>query len=125
MKFTKTGKWCVSTDGECFYDEFNAKEEAIEFVREEYVEGYVGESVAIEFMADDFKWDADCELGELLYDEVGEAADSWHLSDEDEVELSRRLGETMVNFLNERNLQPECFKVINVEPVEPEEGEDE
>ena len=124
MKFTNTGKWCTSVDEELFYDEFNTKEEAVDFVREEYGRGYIGESVTIEFMADDFNWDADYALGELLYEEVGEVADSWHLSQEDEAELSRRLGEVMVEFLNERNLQPECFKVVNIEPVEPWEGED-
>ena len=122
MKFTNTGKWCTSVDEELFYDEFNTKEEAIDFVREEYGEGYIGESVAVEFMSDDFNWDADYALGELLYEEVGEAADSWHLSQEDEAELSRRLGEVMVEFLNKRNLQPECFKVINVEQVTRKEG---
>ena len=118
MKFTKTGKWCVSTDGERFYDEFNTKEEAIEFVREEYVEGYIGESVAIEFTADDFNWDADYELGDLLYEEVGDAADCWRLSQEDVIELMRRMGEVMANFLTERSLQPTCLKVINVEEVD-------
>ena len=118
MKFTKTGKWCVSIDGERFYDEFNTKEEAIEFVREEYVEGYVGESADIDFTADDFSWDADYYLGEILYDEVGDVADCWHLSQEDVVELMRRMGEVMANFLTERNLQPTCFKVINAEEVD-------
>lgn len=118
MKFTKTGKWCVSIDGERFYDEFNTKEEAIEFVREEYVEGYVGESADIDFTADDFSWDADYYLGEILYDEVGDVADCWHLSQEDVVELMRRMGEVMANFLTERHLQPTCFKVINAEEVD-------
>lgn len=125
MKFTNTVKWCASVDEERFYDEFSTKEEAIDFVREEYGEGYIGESVAVEFTADDFNWDADYALGELLYEEVGDVADSWHLSQEDEAELSRRLGEVMVEFLNERNLQPECFKVINIEQVARKEGEEE
>lgn len=124
MKFTKMGEWCESADGERFYDGFNTKEKAIEFVQEEYGEGYIGESVAIEFTADDFSWDADYALGELLYEEVGDVAESWCLSQEDEVELNRKLGETMVKFLNERNLQPTCFKVINVEPVAPKEEEE-
>lgn len=94
-------------------------------MQEEYGEGYIGESVAVEFTADDFNWDADYALGELLYEEVGDVADSWHLSQEDEAELSRRLGEVMVEFLNERNLQPECFKVINIEQVARKEGEEE
>ena len=50
-----------------------------------------------------------------------------YLSQEDEIELTQRMGEVMVEFLNERNLQPECFKVINIEPVAPSapwEGED-
>lgn len=67
MKFTKMGEWCESADGERFYDGFNTKEKAIEFVQEEYGEGYIGESVAVEFTADDFNWDADYALGELLY----------------------------------------------------------
>lgn len=66
MKFTKMGEWCESSDGERFYDGFNTKEKAIEFVQEEYGEGYIGESVDVEFTADDFNWDADCALGELL-----------------------------------------------------------
>ena len=94
-------------------------------MQEEYGEGYIGESVAVEFTVDDFNWDADYALGELLYEEVGDVADSWHLSQEDKAELSRRLGEVMVEFLNERNLQPECFKVINIEQVARKEGEEE
>lgn len=125
MKFTKMGEWCTSADGELFYDGFDTKKEAVESVREEYGEGYIGESVAIEFTADDFYWDADCVLGELLYEEAGDAADNWHLSQEDEVELNRRLGGVMVEFLNERNLQPECFEVINIEQVARKEGEEE
>lgn len=118
MKLTKMGEWCESADGERFYDGFSTKEEAIEFVQEEYGEGYIGESAAIEFTADDFNWDADYELGDLLYEEVGDAADCWHLSQEDVVELMRRMGEVMANFLTERNLQPTCLKVINVEEVD-------
>lgn len=120
MKFINTGKWCASADGVHLYDGFDTKKEAVEFVREEYGEGYIGESAAIEFTEDDFDWDVYYALGDLLYEEVGDVADSWHLSQEDEVELSRRLGETMVKFLNERNLQPTCFKVINVETAEEE-----
>ena len=121
MKFINTGEWCTSADGELFYDGFDTKKEAVESVREEYGEGYIGESAAIEFTEDDFDWDVYYALGDLLYEEVGDVADSWHLSQEDEVELNRRLGETMVKFLNERNLQPTCYKVINIEPVAPKE----
>ena len=31
MKFTNTGEWCESADGERFYDGFNTKEKAIEY----------------------------------------------------------------------------------------------
>lgn len=118
MKFTNTGRWCTGLSEEFFDGEdFDTKEEAVEFVREECGWGYVGEMVKVEFTPDDFDYEIGYSLSDILADELGDAAEGWELSEEDEAELLRRLGETMANFLNDRNLQPTCFKVINVEEV--------
>ena len=118
MKFTKKGTWGVSVDSEIFYDEYDTKKAAIESVLEEYGAGYVGEIVKIEFTADDFYCDIEERLSELLFDEIGDASEMWELPIADERELIHRMGETMVKFLNEKNLQPMLYKVINIEKVE-------
>ena len=118
MKFTESNKYCISTDGEFFYEKFDTKEEAIAYIKEEYGEGYVGKIVDIEFTADDFYENLGYKLGEKLYEEIGDAADSWELSSSDEEELCLEMGETMVAFLTTHHLQPSClFKVEHIEKI--------
>lgn len=118
MKFTNTNKYCISTDGEFFYGEFDTKKEAIDCIKEEHGEGYVGNIVEVEFTADDFYENLGYKLGERLYEEIGDEADSWELSGSDEKELCRRMGETMVEFLTTKKLQPSCFKATNIEEIQ-------
>lgn len=118
MKFTESNKYCISTDGEFFYEKFDTKEEAIAYIKEEYEEGYVGKIVDIEFTADDFYENLGYKLGEKLYEEIGDEADSWELSGSDEKELCRRMGETMVEFLSTKKLQPSCYKVKHIEKIQ-------
>ena len=50
MKRIETDIWCISTNGENFFDDdYSSREEAIEAVKEEYEEGYVGRCVRLEF----------------------------------------------------------------------------
>lgn len=37
MKLTETNEWCISTDGEYFFDDgYDSKEEAIESIKDNY-----------------------------------------------------------------------------------------
>lgn len=114
-----TGKYVTSFDGENFNgEEFDIREEAIKALREDGVGGYVGEEVEIEFSPDDFNWEAEYYLSDMLYNEVGDVSETWSLSEDDERELNQGLGKAMVDFLNAHHLQPSCYKVINIEGID-------
>ena len=125
MKRIETDIWCISRNGEVFYDaDYTSKEEAIEAVKEELEEGYIGRCVRLEFEEIDIDYDeTGYYLGENLYDEVGDAAENWEMTDEQEKELSAILAKAVINYINAHNLQPTCYKVVDIEEVEAGEKE--
>ena len=124
MKRIETDIWSISTNGENFFDDYSSREEAIEAVKEEYEEGYVGRCVRLEFEEIDIDYDeTGYYLGENLYDEVGDAAENWEMTYEQEKELSAILAKAVINYINEHNLQPTCYKVVDIEEVEVGEQE--
>ena len=125
MKYIETDIWCISTNGENFFgDDYSSREEAIEAVKEDYGAGYVGRCVSIKFDERDITYDeTGYYLGQTLYDEAGDAADDWEMTDEQEIELSKILAKDVIKYINEHNLQPNCYKVVGIEEVK--EGEQE
>lgn len=125
MKRIQTDIWCISRNGEVFYDDdYTSKEEAIEAVREELEEGYIGRCVRLEFEEIDINYDeTGYYLAETLYDEVGDASENWEMTDEQEKELSEILAKAVIDYINEHNLQPTCYKVVDIEEVEVGEQE--
>ena len=119
MKYIETDIWCISTNGENFFgDDYSSREEAIEAVKEDYGSGYVGRCARIKFDERDITYDeTGYYLGQTLYDEAGDAADDWEMTYEQEIELSKILAKDVIKYINEHNLQPNCYKVINVEEV--------
>lgn len=119
MKRIETDIWCISTDGEGFFDDdYSSREEAIAAVKEEYEEGYVGRCVRLEFEEIDICYDeTGYRLVETLYDIVGEAADNWEMTDKQEIELSNILAKAVIDYINKNNLQPTCYSVIDIEEV--------
>ena len=119
MKYIETDIWCISTNGENFFDYgYSSREEAIEAVKEDYGAGYVGRCVSIKFDERDITYDeTGYYLGQTLYDEAGDAADDWEMTYEQEIELSKILAKDVIKYINEHNLQPNCYKVINIEEV--------
>lgn len=118
MKFINTNEWAVSSDGETFYNDYNTKEDAIKACLESEVYDYIGSVYRIEFDEDDFNGEIGYSYNDMLYDEVGDAADFWELPEENEIELNKMIGKLIADYLTEHNLQPTCFKVINVTGVE-------
>lgn len=119
MKYIETDIWCISRNGEDFFDaDYADKEEAIATVKEELEEGYVGRCVGLEFDERDVTYDeTGYRLGETLFDEIGDAAENWDMTDEQEIELSKILAKEVIKYINENDLQPTCFKVIDIEEV--------
>ena len=123
MKYIESDIWCISTNGEDFFgDDYSSREEAIEAVKEDYGAGYVGRCVGLKFDERDITYDeTGYYLEEILYHEVGDAANYWEMTYEQEIELSEILAKDVIKYINEHNLQPNCYKVINIEEVEEEE----
>ena len=119
MKYIETDIWCTSTNGENFFgDDYSSREEAIEAVKEDYGVGYVGRCVRLKFDESDITYDeTGYYLEQTLYDEVGDAAYDWEMTYEQEIELSKILAKDVIKYINEHNLQPNFYKVINIEEV--------
>jgi hypothetical protein len=110
-------KWVLSTNGEYFgFVCFDTKEEAIEESLEYCSEVWVGRmedytptptNVIFERMAED------------AYDSVGDVAEGWleDISKEDMDEFEQRLNNLVLTFLKEKNLEPNFFKVVDIEKV--------
>ena len=119
MKYIETDIWCISTNGENFFgDDYSSREEAIEAVKKDYGAGYVGRCARIKFDEMDITYDeTGYYLGQTLYDEAGDAADDWEMTYEQEIELSKILAKDVIKYINEHNLQPNLYNVINIEEV--------
>ena len=125
MKLIETNEWCISTDGEYFFDAYDSKEEAIENLRDSYNDGYIGKCVEIEFAEEDIIPYIEIVhiLSETLSDEVGEASEDWEFTTEQEEEISQIVAKAVIDYINKNKLQPRCYKVIDIEFIEVGEQE--
>lgn len=119
MKYIETNEWSISDNGELFTDGYYSREEAIEEVRKEYGCGYIGKEVHVEFDEQDILIpDIEYELGEKLYEEVGEASEYWEIPKDIMKKFAKSYGKFVIDFINKNGLQPTCYKVIDIEEVE-------
>lgn len=122
MKFIETNKWCTSSDGELFGSPcFNSKEEAIEECMVFKEDSFVGRAERLEFTDFDVNAHEEDILEDLydnLYDEVGDAAENWELTTKEQIELSKRIAKVVIDFINETNNQPTCFRVVDIDEVQ-------
>lgn len=124
MKITETERWVYGPDPdeEELFDDCETRADAINMVKREYGSGYIGRTADVEFVTDDVCTSvtdlAIDRLTETLNDEVGSVSELWTMAPECEEELHNRIAQTIIDFLNEKNLQPHCFKVLDIEDVE-------
>lgn len=120
MKEILTNEWTYSDNNEYFFNEaYDRKEDAIADCLLNYGKGYVGQIVKLEFTERDISYDETGHLlREVLYDKVGDVADSWGMTDEQEIELSKILAKEIIKYINKNNLQPSCYRIINIEKAE-------
>lgn len=120
MNLIETNEWAISADGEFFSDSYEGREVAIENLKNSYDDGYIGRCVAIEFTEEDILpyIEISYRLGELLYDVIGEVSESWELTGEQDKEISQIVAKAVIDYVNNNNLQPRCYKVIDIEFIE-------
>lgn len=117
MKYIETNRWCISDNGEWFTNGYDSREEAIEEAIE-YGCGYVGREVHVEFIEQDIEIpDIEYELGEKLHEEVSEASETWEIPKDLMEKFARAYEKFVIDFINENDLQPTCFKVVDIEEV--------
>lgn len=125
MKLIETNEWAISADGEFFSDSYESREEAIENLKDSYEDGYIGRCVEIKFDEEDILPYIEITdvLNEALFDEVGEISESWEFTAEQDKEISQIAAKAVIDYINKNNLQPRCFKVIDIEFIEVGEQE--
>ena len=127
MKSIETNEWCISTDWEYFFDDgYNSKEEAIKSIKDNYRYdgGYIGRLVNIEFVENDMSHiEITDVLNEALFDEIGETIEDFGFTAEQDKEISQIAAKAVIDYINKNNLQPRCYKVIDIEFIEVGEQE--
>lgn len=118
MKFIETDRWCYGMTDEYFSDDFPTKTDAIEACKKDLEGGYIGRIVEVEFDEKDISYDETAyRLQERLYDEVGDVAENWELTTEQELELSKIVAKAVIEYINKNHLQPTVYKVVEIEEV--------
>lgn len=110
------GEYCYSWNGECYHGEFNTEQEALEAAKtdrpynEEVWIGTATEPSLIFNTNEDYIIES---LTENLYDQCGEFAENFTVSEEDEKRLGEMLKETVERWIEERKITPSCFTVLD------------
>ena len=116
MKYIETDTWCISIDRENFFNNYSSRDDAIKSLIDKYEEGYIGRYAKFEFDESDISYDeTGYYLKEKLFSEVGDFADNWEMTREEEIELSKILAKAVINFVNEHHLQPDCVEIVEIE----------
>ena len=109
-------KYCHSNDGELYYGEFDTEQDALEDEKESYPgesEIYIGTCTKPVF-----RWNG-CEekiidsIKENLAEDVGEAAENFGVSEEQEQELARMIDETVKAWIEQEEIEPSCYCVLD------------
>lgn len=115
-KVDKT-KYCWSSDGECYEGAFNTEQEAIEDAKRT-VNDFCEEIYIGICKAPNLYW---CDIGENivqdiynnLYEECGEASESFEITLEQVEELDKRVGKCVAQWIKDMNIKPNCWRVTN------------
>lgn len=109
-------KYCHSRDGEIYFGEFDAEEEAIKDARGSYPdleEIYIGTRTE-----PTLRWIGNEDqiinsIIENLSEDVGEVADNFEVTSEQEVKLGRMIDETVKAWIAQENIKPNCYQVLD------------
>ena len=113
-------RYCYSWNDEDYNGCYDSVEEALEEAREEAKEfRYNVEDVYIGTCTDvTLDWNSNEEkiiesMYDLLENEVGECAENFEISIEEELELARRIDKTVEQWIKDMNIKPNCYQVLD------------
>lgn len=121
--------YCHSNDGEFYHGEFETEQEAIADAKESYPgesEVYIGTCTKPVL-----RWYSNEEeivesIIENLSEDVGEVAESFEVSQDQERELAKMIDETVKTWIEKEKIEPPCYQVMDVHMVSVrKEGENE
>lgn len=109
-------KYCHSRDGEFYCGEFDTEEEAMEDARGSYPdleEIYIGTCTE-----PTLRWISNEDqiiesIKENLGEDVGEVAENFEVTSEQEVKLGRMIDETVKAWIAQENIKPNCYQVLD------------
>jgi len=113
--------YCYGWDEETFYGKFDTELEAIEEARGERPEAeevYIGTCTE-----PTLRWSAGEEyiidsILNNLSEDVGEAAENFEIELGDEKELERMINETVETWIEQNEIKPSCYAVLDAHVVE-------
>jgi hypothetical protein len=110
------GNYCYSKDGEHYFGAFDTEEEALEDAKGSYPNDksiYIGTCTEPKL-----RWNSNEEyviesMMECLDEEVGEAAENFEVSTEEELELARMINAAVEAWILQEEIKPSCYKVLD------------
>ncbi len=109
-------KYCHSRDGEIYFGKFDTEEEAIEDAKGSYPndkDAYIGtctEPTLRWISNEDQIIDS---IIENLSEDVGEVAENFDVTSEQEVKLGKMIDETVKVWIAQENIKPNCYQVLD------------
>lgn len=112
-------QYCYSFDGEYYHGCYDTEEEAIEEAKKESDAEEVWVGTCEE---PDLNWNTNEEyiidsMAEQLGDEVGEAAENFEVTDEEQSVLAKMIDETVKTWIEQEGIKPQCYAVLNEHKV--------
>lgn len=112
-------RYCYSWDGEDYIGYYATEKEALEVARFEAANEEVYIGVCTE---QELRWSSMTEtiierIEENLYDDVGEDAERFYVSAEDEKDLQMRLDNAVKSWIKDRNIRSGCYQVTDAHRV--------
>ena len=116
-------RYCYSWDGEDYFGDYATEKEALEDARSEtlHEEVYIGTCVEPELTWSCIEETVIEQIEDNLYEDVGEHAENFEVSDEDEKDLKTRLDTAIKSWIKDRNIRPGCYQVFDGHRVSIEE----
>ncbi|MEI3218485.1 MAG: hypothetical protein V8S08_01235 [Lachnoclostridium sp.] len=109
-------KYCHSRDGEIYFGEFDSEEEVIKDAKGSYPDAqevYIGTCTK-----PTLRWVSNEDqiiesIKENLGEDVGEVAENFEATPEQEVELGRMIDETVEAWIAQEKIEPQCYQVLD------------
>lgn len=109
-------KYCHSNDGEIYYGEFDTEKEAIEDAKGSYPgnnEVYIGTATEPVLRWSSNEEEIISSIIDNLHDDVGEFAENFEVSSDQELELARMIDETVKKWIEKEKIEPSCYQVLD------------